>query len=302
RFFDRLDELLRHSSRDPHMLELAYFCLSLGFRGKYRVQGGTGEAAIVALRIQIARQLRDPDLAQAPLSPHWQGVAAPDTPRRFIVPLWTIALATIAVITAIYMAFSLQLSARAEQLYALAALVPPNERAEIYRPPRSTIAPPPEITIEPVIFELLPEFAAKAPRDTLIALKGREDAALAILAVQGSNPEVFRSAKADLNDVYEPLIASIAAVIVENREVIGEVTVIGHTDNVPVQRSNPFASNQGLSEARAATIAGLLIAGGVPADIVRSEGRADAQPLADNGTKEGRAQNRRVEIKIEKRL
>ena len=78
--------------------------------------------------------------------------------------------------------------------------------------------------------------------------------------------------------------------------------MIGHTDNVPVQRANPFASNQGLSEARAAAIATLLVAGGVAADIVASEGRADAEPVADNETKEGRAQNRRVEIKIEKRL
>jgi flagellar motor protein MotB len=73
---------------------------------------------------------------------------------------------------------------------------------------------------------------------------------------------VFRSAKADLRDEYQPLIAAIAQVIVENAEVIGRITVVGHTDSVPVQASNPFQSNQGLSEARAATIAKLLVAAG----------------------------------------
>ena len=303
RFFDRLEELMRYANRDPEMLELAYYCIGLGFRGKYRVQGGSGEAALMALRSQIARAMHDPDRAGADLSPNWQGVDAPDERRRFTVPLWTVALAAIALITAIYTGLGLQLSSKAEALYTLAARIPPTERAEIFRPVRDNATPPaPEIVIEPTVLELLPEFAAKAPPAQLAALKGREDAALAILVVQATEPEVFRSAKADINDVYGPLISSIAAVIVENQEVIGGVTVIGHTDSIPVQRSNPFASNQGLSEARARTIAQLLIARGVPAEMVRSEGRADAEPMADNATRAGRAQNRRVEIKIEKRL
>ncbi|MGB3315161.1 MAG: DotU/TssL family secretion system protein, partial [Albidovulum sp.] len=303
RFFDRLEELMRYANRDPEMLELAYYCIGLGFRGKYRVQGGAGEAALMALRSQIARLMHDPDRAGADLSPHWQGVDAPDEKRRFVVPIWTVALAAVALITAIYTGLGLQLSSKAEALYTLAARIPPIERAEIFRPVRDNATPPaPEIVIEPTVLELLPEFAAEAPPAQLSALKGREDAALAILVVQATDPEVFRSAKADINDVYGPLIASIAAVIIENQEVIGGVTVIGHTDSIPVQRSNPFASNQGLSEARAATIAQLLIARGVSAEIVKSEGRADAEPMADNTTREGRAENRRVEIKIEKRL
>ena len=97
-------------------------------------------------------------------------------------------------------------------------------------------------------------------------------------------------------------IRDSAKAIVENAEITGRVTVIGHTDSVPVQKSNPFQSNQGLSEARAETIAKALIAAGVPAENVAFEGRADTEPVGDNATKEGRAQNRRVEIKIEKRL
>lgn len=302
RFFDRYDELLRFANRDPQLLELAYFCLGLGFRGKYRAQPAGGESAILALRSQAARLMRDTDTDQADLSPRWQGVAAPDEPRRFVVPLWTVGLVAAAIITTMYMGFSLQLSSKAEQLYALAGLIPPNERATIVRPVRETAAPVPEIVVTPVVLELLPQFATKAPPDTVAALKGREDASIAVLQVQGTNPELFRSAKAELNDGYAPLIASIGAVLAENAEFVGKVTVIGHTDNVPVQRANPFASNQGLSEARAATIAAALVSAGVAANIVTSEGHADTEPVADNGTKDGRAQNRRIEIKIEKKL
>ena len=83
---------------------------------------------------------------------------------------------------------------------------------------------------------------------------------------------------------------------------IGAVTVVGHTDSIPVSGANPFGDNQGLSEARAATIARILVANGAPADRVRSEGRAATEPVAANATREGRALNRRVEILIEKRL
>jgi type VI secretion system protein ImpK len=301
KFFDRLDELMRFANRDPQMLELAYTCLSLGFLGKYRIQGGTGSGAVLSLRTTIARMLRDNDAAQAPLSPNASGVSAPDEPRRFALPLWTIALASAAAIAAIYVGLGIQLSGKGEQLYTLASLIPPNERAEIFRPIRDTEAPPPGPIAEPILFELLPLFQAKAPAETAAALSGREDVSLTVLVVQGTNPEVFRSAKADLNAGYEALVSSIANVILENAEVIGAVTVIGHTDSVPVQSSNPFASNQGLSEARAATIARLLVEAGLPADLVKSEGKAATEPIGDNGTKSGRAQNRRVEIKIEKK-
>lgn len=302
RFFDQLDELMRYANRDPEMLELAYLCLGLGFRGKYRVQGGAGNAALMSLRSQIARALHNVDVQAADLSPHWQGVVAPDEPRRFVVPIWTVGLAALALMAAVYTGLALQLSTKSEELYTLADRLPPAARAEIFRPPRTEVAPAPEIVVEPVQFELLPEFAKSAPTDTVKALKGREDVSLAVLVVQATDPEVFRSAKADLNVIYAPLVASIAAVILENAEVIGGVTVLGYTDNVPVQRSNPFASNQGLSEARAKTIADLLIAAGLPAEHVKFEGRADSDPIGDNATKSGRAQNRRIEIKIEKRL
>lgn len=302
RFFQHLDELTRHANRDPDLLELAYLCLGLGFRGKFRPQGATGEAALLALRTQIARQLRNADVQSAPLSPHWQGVAAPDERRRFVVPLWTVAVAAIAIIAAIYTGLALQLSAKSGQLFDIAGRLPPAERAAIFRPLRENVTAPPAITVDPVSFELLPLFAAKAPPETISALKGREDVSLTILVVQGTNPELFRSAKADLNADYLPLVASIAQVISENADVIGGITVAGYTDSVPVQRNNPFQTNQGLSDARAATFARLLIEAGIPSETISSEGRADSDPIGDNATKEGRAQNRRIEIKIEKRL
>ena len=71
------------------------------------------------------------------------------------------------------------------------------------------------------------------------------------------------------------------------------VDVYGHTDSTG---SDSF--NQTLSENRARTVMNYLISKGVPAARIRSQGFGETMPVADNGTAEGRAKNRRVEIKI----
>jgi type VI secretion system protein ImpK len=301
RFFDRLEELERHPARDPEMLELHYFCLALGFRGKYRVPGRAGDRSLAAVRTTAARLLRDPE-AGAELSPNWQGVVAADAPRRFAVPVWVLFAAAVVACAGLYLLLSVRLAGQADSLATLARALPPAERADIFRPARDIQALPQAAGVEPVEFGLLPEFVKGAPEGLRPALTGRESVSLAALVVQWTNPEVFRSSRAELTEGFEPLVASIGQVIAANQELIGNVTVVGHTDSIPVSGANPFVDNQGLSEARAETIARILVANGAPADRMRAEGRAAADPVASNATREGRALNRRVEILVEKRL
>ena len=58
------------------------------------------------------------------------------------------------------------------------------------------------------------------------------------------------------------------------------------------------AYNQTLSESRARTVADYLAMRGVSEARIRSKGFGETMPVADNATDEGRAKNRRVEIKI----
>ena len=299
-FFARLEELERHPNRDRDMLELQYHCMALGFRGKYRVPGRSGDRSLNAVRVAAARFLRDADAEGAPLSPNWRGVAAADEPQRFIVPIWVMAAMAVVAATATYIGLSMSLSSKAVELTALVRALPPPQRAEIVRAAPKAEAPP--LAVETVDIALLPAFQAAAPETLRPALTGSESISLARLVIQASNPELFQSSRAELTDGFEPLIASVARVILDNQELIGNVTVVGHTDSVPLQKSNPLSTNQRLSEARAATIADLLVLHGVPRDRVRSEGRAATDPVADDGTREGRALNRRVEVLVEKRL
>ncbi len=71
------------------------------------------------------------------------------------------------------------------------------------------------------------------------------------------------------------------------------VTVVGHTDN-----TGSAAYNQDLSERRASAVASVLIGAGVSAGRIRTIGAGENQPISTNGTAEGRALNRRVDITI----
>ena len=67
----------------------------------------------------------------------------------------------------------------------------------------------------------------------------------------------------------------------------------GHTDSIGAE-----AYNQKLSERRANSVKEYLVSKGVPADRIYTEGKGELQPPASNDSREGRAQNRRVEIEI----
>jgi len=71
------------------------------------------------------------------------------------------------------------------------------------------------------------------------------------------------------------------------------IIATGHTDS-----TGPATYNQGLSERRANAVKAYLVNQGVPTDRVYVEGKGASQPIASNATREGRAQNRRVEIEV----
>lgn len=91
------------------------------------------------------------------------------------------------------------------------------------------------------------------------------------------------AAKAKLDDLVDK-IKSI------NLEVI---IAVGHTDSVG---SDDY--NQKLSMRRSNAVKAYLISKGVDKTRIYTEGKGEKQPVADNGTKEGRAKNRRVEIEV----
>lgn len=74
---------------------------------------------------------------------------------------------------------------------------------------------------------------------------------------------------------------------------VASIKVIGHTDS-----RGSDAYNQALSERRASSVAEYLISQGLAPQKITSQGRGEREPIADNETDAGRAQNRRVELHL----
>jgi chemotaxis protein MotB len=104
---------------------------------------------------------------------------------------------------------------------------------------------------------------------------------------------LFDSGSDSLQPAGLPLLGEIGRLL--NVDQSHPITVEGNTDNQPIH-SAQFPSNWELSTDRATTVVRFLIAHGVTAERLAAAGYADLHPLASNATAAGRAQNRRVDI------
>ncbi|WP_163515271.1 OmpA family protein [Gelidibacter japonicus] len=100
----------------------------------------------------------------------------------------------------------------------------------------------------------------------------------------------FETGKSAIKSDSENIVEELYQMMNENPEL--NILVEGHTDNVGNK-----ASNQSLSEKRATGLKTALVTKGISSSKIETVGFGQDQPLADNSTDEGRAKNRRIEIK-----
>jgi outer membrane protein OmpA-like peptidoglycan-associated protein len=101
----------------------------------------------------------------------------------------------------------------------------------------------------------------------------------------------FQTDSYNLRSDFYPVLNSVGKVLTKYHDTTLRVT--GHTDN-----TGSKAYNQTLSEKRARSVANYLNTTGVDANRQLVQGMAFNQPIADNSSSSGRAQNRRVELYV----
>ncbi|RDY32475.1 OmpA/MotB family protein [Lachnotalea glycerini] len=106
---------------------------------------------------------------------------------------------------------------------------------------------------------------------------------------------LFDSGSAQIKEDSLLLMDKIGLIIEKYPDRLVEIE--GHTDNVPISNSH-FRNNNELSTARALAVLEYYVAQGIDPVKLKSSGRGEYVPIADNSTAEGRARNRRVEVKI----
>ncbi len=124
--------------------------------------------------------------------------------------------------------------------------------------------------------------------DDLVAIK-RHDLWVEVEMKSGL---FFSSGKADLSKESLPILYRLSEIF---REIDNTIHVEGHTDNLPINTPE-YPSNWALSSARAAVVVNQLMRNGIDPRRMAAIGYGEYHPVADNGTEEGRYQNRRVVI------
>lgn len=114
------------------------------------------------------------------------------------------------------------------------------------------------------------------------------------LIVSLSEAGFFAPGEATVGAEAESVLRALAAALKDSPT---PIRVEGHTDAVPISNSR-YPSNWELSTARASSVLGRLIENEIAPARLSAAGYAGFQPLADNETPEGRAQNRRVDIVV----
>jgi outer membrane protein OmpA-like peptidoglycan-associated protein len=103
---------------------------------------------------------------------------------------------------------------------------------------------------------------------------------------------LFGFDSSDIRDQAESNLAALANSL-NDMEEDAVLMVVGHTD-----ATGSAEYNQSLSERRANAAANFLIQQGMSADQVQTLGLGESEPIADNETDAGRAENRRVEVAV----
>jgi outer membrane protein OmpA-like peptidoglycan-associated protein len=127
-----------------------------------------------------------------------------------------------------------------------------------------------------------------------------DDAKVEVVEEEGQAPALkitfdsgilFATNSSTVSDASKSALRNFTVNLEKNPDT--DIKIVGHTDN-----TGKVDYNQTLSEKRAKSVYDYLLLQGVSSKRMVYEGKGIHQPVADNGTVEGRAQNRRVEILI----
>ena len=299
-FFQEAEKALADPIRKYHLLELMLTCLQLGFEGQYRTMPG-GEVELQRIRRQIFETLRrvkprgDDDI-----SPNWQGVEIAARRQGARVPVWVVASLAAFILAGSYVGMRVLLAEDGSTLAERMRSMHPTEGVTIVR--AAVVAAVPGIQVEPTVYEPPPPPETTQLERIRDALAGdieagtlRIDTAGNFIAVTANNLVLFDSGSAEAREAFRDVANRIAAVLEAET---GEIRIVGHTDSVPLSGRGRFKNNHELSVARAESVHRMIAPALSQPDRIEVIGRGEDEPIADNATAEGRAENRRVEVLI----
>ncbi len=289
RFFDLLGQLYAQPEENLDALELMALCLSIGFVGKYRVMEG-GPAHLARLRGELyrtIRRLRGPH--ERRLSAGFSTVDAPYRPPARMIWFWAFSAGVLAALVVLYLVLGFLLSWRVDAAAERVAALPPAMPVFVGAPDVPAVPEPFAPQAQTQLQRIQAGLASEIEGDELEVVAEEGDIVVRLLRAS------FPTGGTALSEAEAPMLRRIGAALDTEP---GPITVIGHTDNVPIANASPTRNNETLSRDRAASAASMLQRFLRDPSRVSFLGRGDAVPIASNATADGRARNRRVEFRI----
>ncbi|QYK42394.1 MAG: type VI secretion system protein TssL, long form [Paracoccaceae bacterium] len=290
---DRLYDVLARLEKDPpnniELLEFIYMCLTLGFEGRLRVeQGGVDKHLTIRSGLaRIIRAQRGP--VEQDLSPHWKGLDKPHRTLSAWRPVYLAVGVTALILSLMFGGLSYTLAYNADPVIARMIEIDRPTPPVLDRPaPPPPPPPPPPPQEGPTQLELVEGFLE--PEITEGLVKVFQDPTSLTVRVKGQG--MFGSGSDKLTKGYDAKIERLAKALNDQP---GRILIVGHSDSSPI-RTAKFPSNMHLSLARAESVLKQMEKHLDDPKRLSAEGRAEKEPIADNDTAEGRAENRRIEI------
>lgn len=284
-FFQEAEKAMHAPAQQYNLLELMLVCLSLGFEGQFRTMPN-GSAELARIRNAIHESLRRvhprPD---EDISVMWTPVVQAGGRRFAAIPIPAVLGVGLAALVAIFATFATLINRDGTATAGVMRTL--HSAAPVIQIDRSD--PGPAYVAEiPQLDRIRTAFAAEIA-DGRVGVEAKGD----FIAIRVGNLQLFDLGKVEVKPGFADLAVRISEVL--NAEG-GPILIEGHTDNVPLTGRGQYKDNYQLSTARAEGVAAVLTPRLTDATRVRVEGKGEDQPVADNATEEGRADNRRVEI------
>jgi type VI secretion system protein ImpK len=273
-FFELLDKIKAEPSKNLNLIELMYYCLVVGYMGKYQVINN-GRVTVENLKKdleKIIRQYRTNNISH--LLSDGGHVNVQVNNRRRALPFWVALVLAITglALTHTYLNWKLaqttsNINTRVQALDIPQVIAKPAEKTTL-------LAPYLKNEIASGLIQV-----SEVPGKTTITILG---------------DELFASGSDKIEDRFYPVLAAVSQAL---NNVNGQVIVSGYTDDQPIS-SPVYPSNWHLSQGRADAVKAILLNYIKDETRVRSEGKGVDNPVVPNDSAANRAKNRRVEITV----
>jgi type VI secretion system protein ImpK len=267
-----IDKVLQQPNSNTDLLELSYVCLSLGFKGKYRItSNGENELLHICQRLSQAIAIQRPETKM--LSPDGESEKGKIQAAHTRFPLNLFFFVLLFVCSALYAVYLSNLHTRSTPIFQMLETIAANDLPSLGKSETTYNA-------KVILDQLSIQLAEHIGRGQIELAQSN-----GLVSIRLISPALFPPGRTTINQQALPAVTTLNNVILAHSD---SVLIVGHTDSTGQAESNWVISRQ-----RADAVQAWLLSSEPSVKYSDTQGLADTQPLVNTTSA---SENRRVEI------